>query len=80
MRGDGGRERTGRERFFLESRKKQRTCVVDGKAAGFKLAGGTAAHLPPPVAGKNLSCLVRSKLPPGNFSFFPFGRAAHALR
>ena len=31
-------------RFFFESRKKQRTCVVDAKAAEIKLEGSTAAH------------------------------------
>ena len=73
MAGDGDEENEG-GRFFLESRKKQRTCVVDGKAARIKQEGGTAA----PVAGKNLSCLVRSKLHPSSFSFFSYGRAAHA--
>ena len=69
----GGNDRI---RFFLESRKKQRTCVVVVKATGFKLEGGTAA----PVAGKNLNRSVWSKLRPGDSSFFPFGRASHALR
>ena len=31
-------------RFFFESRKKQRTCGVDAKAAEIKLEGSTAAH------------------------------------
>ena len=43
-------------RFFFESRKKQRTCVVDGKAAGFKL--GVALATRPPWQVKTLCCLV----------------------
>ena len=43
-------------RFFLESRKKQRTCVVDGKAAGFKL--GVALATRPQWQVKTLCCLV----------------------
>ena len=39
-------------RFFLESRKKQRTCVVDAKVKLIKLEGGTAAHLPPRPRGR----------------------------
>ena len=74
MAGDGDEENEG-GRFFLESRKKQRTCVVDGKAARIKQEGGTAA----PVAGKILRCLVWSKLRPVIPSLFPFGRATHAL-
>ena len=34
-------------RFFLESRKKQRACVVDGKAAGFNLGVALAICMPP---------------------------------
>ena len=45
-------------RFFLESRKKQRTCVVDGKAAGFKLGVALAT----PVAGESLNRPDESKL------------------
>ena len=45
-------------RFFLESRKKQRTCVVDGKAAGFKLEVALAT----PVAGESLNRPDESKL------------------
>jgi len=40
-------ERDEGGRFFLESRKKQRTCVVDGKAAGFKLGVALAICMPP---------------------------------
>ena len=75
MAGDGDEENEG-GRFFLESRKKQRTCVVDGKAAGIKLKGRVAVC---PVAGKILRCLVWSKLRPVIPSLFPFGRATHAL-
>ena len=32
-------------RFFFESRKKQRSCVVDAKAAEIKLEGSTASPL-----------------------------------
>ena len=78
--GDGGTkgDEVGRRgRFFLESRKKQRTSVVDGKAAGIKLEDRVAVC---PVAGKTLRCLVWSKLRPVIPSLFPFGRATHALR
>ena len=70
---DGG---TGERRYFLESRKYQRTCVVDGKAAGIKLEGGTAA----PVAGKSLNCPDESRLSSVRFLLFPFGLASPALR
>ena len=43
---DGG---TGERRYFLESRKYQRTCVVNGKAAGFKLGVALATCRPAPA-------------------------------
>ncbi len=66
----------GEVRYFLESRKYQRTCVVNVKAAGIKLEGGTAA----PVAGESLNRPDESKLSSVRFLLFPLGRAAHALR
>ena len=62
--------------FFSEESNKEPVCDVKVKL--IKLEGGTAA--PPPVAGKSLNRSVRSKLQPGDSSFFPCGRAAHALR
>ena len=44
---------------------------MDGKTAGFKLAGGTAAHLPPPVAGESLNRPDESKLSSVRFLLFP---------
>ena len=54
-------------RFFLESRKKQRTCVVDGKAAGFKLEVALAT----PVAGESLNRPDESKLSSVRFLLSP---------
>ena len=54
-------------RFFLESRKKQRTCVVDGKAAGFKLGVALAT----PVAGESLNRPDESKLSSVRFLLSP---------
>ena len=53
---------------------------MDGKAAGFKLEGGTAAHLPPPVAGESLNRPDESKLSSVRFLLSPFGLASPALR
>ena len=44
---------------------------MDGKAAGFKLEGGTAAHLPPPVAGESLNRPDESKLSSVRFLLSP---------
>ena len=74
-----GTKETRGVRFFLESRKKQRNGIVDEKAAGIKLEGGTAAP-PAPVAGENLNRPDESKLSSVRFLLSPFGRAAHALR
>ena len=73
---DGG---TGERRYFLESRKYQRTCVVDGKAADFKLGVALATCRPAPVAGESLNRPDESRLSSGRFLLSPFGRAAHAL-
>ena len=54
-------------RFFLESRKKQRACVVDGKAAGFKLEVALAT----PVAGESLNRPDESKLSSVRFLLSP---------
>ena len=59
-------------RFFRESRKNQRTCVVDTKAAEIKLEGSTAAHLPNhPVAGESLKRPDESKLSSRRFLLPP---------
>ena len=60
-------ERDEGGRFFLESRKKQRTCVVDGKAAGFKLEVALAT----PVAGESLNRPDESKLSSVRFLLSP---------
>ena len=60
-------ERDEGGRFFLESRKKQRTCVVDGKAAGFKLGVALAT----PVAGESLNRPDESKLSSVRFLLSP---------
>ena len=52
------------------SQERNKEPVCDAKVKSIKLEGGTAAH-PPPVAGKNLNRSVRSKLQPGDSSFFP---------
>ena len=66
---DGG---TGERRYFLESRKYQRTCVVNGKAAGFKLGVALATCRPAPVAGESLNRPDASKLSSVRFLLSPF--------
>ena len=65
---DGG---TGERRYFLESRKYQRTCVVNGKAAGFKLGVALATCRPAPVAGESLNRPDESKLSSVRFLLSP---------
>ena len=65
---DGG---TGERRYFLESRKYQRTCVVDGKAADFKLGVALATCRPTPVAGESLNRPDESKLSSVRFLLSP---------
>ena len=73
---DGG---TGERRYFLESRKYQRTCVVNGKAAGFKLGVALATCRPAPVAGKILRARIgASAIRP--LEYFPLGLALPAPR
>ena len=66
---DGG---TRERRYFLESRKYQRTCVVNGKAAGFKLGVALATCRPAPVAGESLNRPDASKLSSVRFLLSPF--------
>ena len=70
-----GRENEGDEegRYFLESRKYQRTCVVNGKAAGFKLGVALATCRPAPVAGESLNRPDESKLSSVRFLLSPLG-------
>ena len=56
-------------RYFLESRKYQRTCIVAVKAAGINLEGGTAVLCP--VARESLNRPDESKLSSVRFLLSP---------
>ena len=75
MMEDGGvRGDKGDVTFFSEESNKEPVCDVKVKL--IKLKGDTAALCP--VAGKNLNRSVRSKLQPGDSSFFPLGLVSPA--
>ena len=55
----------------MEPKQEAKKAACDVKAKLVKLAGGTAAHLPPPVAGESLNRPDESKLSSVRFLLSP---------